>query len=109
VTHPAYLALCIFAITLSTILTRSTLLVFGSRLKLPPGIEAALRYAPACALAAIIAPDLVVANGVVAANLGNARLLGGIAACGVFLVSRSVIGTIAGGMATFWLVQWITT
>jgi branched-subunit amino acid transport protein len=107
VTHPVYLALCILAITVSTILTRSTLVVFGSRVKLPPGIEAALRYAPACALAAIIAPDLLVANGAVAFNLGNARLLGGIAACAVFLVTRSVIGTISGGMATFWFIQWI--
>ena len=44
--------LSIAGITLSTFLARSTLLVAGSRLRLPPRVESALRFAPACALAA---------------------------------------------------------
>ncbi len=92
-------------ITLATIVTRSGLLLAGRRLVIPPRIESALRYAPACALAAIIAPDLLLANGDLQLGPGNPRLLGGAAGIAIFMLTRSTIGTIAGGMAAFWLVK----
>jgi branched-subunit amino acid transport protein len=92
-------------ITLATVATRSGLLLAGRRLVIPPRIEAALRYAPACALAAIIAPDLLVAGGTLQVGLDNPRLVGGIAGAVIFMLSRSTIGTIAGGMTAFWLAR----
>lgn len=88
-------------ITLATIATRSGLLLAGRRLVIPPRIESALRFAPACALAAIIAPDLLLMNGQLEVGLGNPRLLGGVAGIAIFLLTRSTIGTIVGGMAAF--------
>lgn len=97
--------LCFVLITLATIATRSGLLLAGRRLVIPPRVESALRYAPACALAAIIAPDLLLADGQLQLGLGNARLLAGAAGIAIFLLSRSTIGTIFGGMAAFWLLK----
>lgn len=92
-------------ITLATIATRSGLLLAGRRFVIPPRVESALRYAPACALAAIIAPDLLVSSGTVQFGLDNPRLVGGAAGAAIFLLTRSTIGTIAGGMAAFWAVR----
>ena len=50
-----YMALLVTA----TALTRSTLVLLGSRISLPPRIDSALRYAPACALSAILLPPLL--------------------------------------------------
>jgi branched-subunit amino acid transport protein len=90
-------------ITLATVLTRSGLLLAGRRLVIPPRIESALRYAPACALAAIIAPDLLVTDSMLSLGPDNPRLLAGVAGIGIFALTRSTIGTIVGGMIAFWL------
>ena len=92
-------------ITVATIATRSGLLLAGRRLVIPPRVESALRYAPACALAAIIAPDLLVSDGVLRLGVDNPRLLAGIAGTAIFVLTRSTIGTIVGGMAAFWLLK----
>jgi branched-subunit amino acid transport protein len=92
-------------IALATLATRSGLLLVGRRFVIPPRVESALRYAPACALAAIIAPDLLVSAGAVQLGLDNPRLVGGAAGVAIFLLSRSTIGTIAGGMAAFWIAR----
>ena len=97
--------LSFLCITLATVATRSGLLLAGRRLVIPPRVESALRYAPACALAAIIAPDLLVSDGVVRLGLDNPRLLAGIAGTAIFVLSRSTIGAILGGMAAFWLLK----
>lgn len=95
----------IAGITAATFIARSTLLLIGLSLRFPPAVEAALRFAPACALAAIIVPDLLFADGVADPTWGNHRLLAGIAGAALFVAFRSVIGTIAGGMAVFWLLE----
>ena len=71
--------LCFVLIALATIVTRSGLLLAGRGLVIPPRVESALRYAPACALSAIIAPDLLLADGQLQLGLGNPRLLAGFA------------------------------
>lgn len=92
-------------ITLATLATRSGLLLAGRRLVTPARVESALRYAPACALAAIIAPDLLVTDGALHAGIGNPKLFAGMAAVAIFALTRSTIGTIIGGMAAFWLLK----
>lgn len=101
----AYLWLGIALLALSTVLTRSGMLLIGERLRLPVRFSAALRYAPACALTAIIVPDLMFASGQLQLQLDNFRLMAGIVAVGVFAASRSTIGTIAGGMIAFWVLR----
>jgi branched-subunit amino acid transport protein len=72
----AYLWFAILGITLATVLARAGLHLAGQRVQIPPGLEAALRFAPACALAAIVAPDLVYLDGVMGLSPDNPRLLG---------------------------------
>jgi branched-subunit amino acid transport protein len=100
-----YVWLAILGVTLATFLARSTVLLVGDRLRLPPIVESALRYAPACALAGIIAPDLVMTPVGLDLSLENPRWLAGLAAAAIFAAFRSTIGAISGGMAVFWLLR----
>jgi branched-subunit amino acid transport protein len=91
----------IAGVTLSTFITRAGLLLLGDRVRLPSVVDQALAYAPACALAAIVVPDLVVSGGEIRLDPGNFRLLGALAASAVYLATRSFVATIAAGMAVF--------
>lgn len=92
----------ILAITLATVVARTVLLLLPDQLSWPPEIDAALRYAPACALAGIIAPDLLfVADS--AEITANPKLWGGLAGILIFATTRSMIATIGGGMLIFTL------
>lgn len=104
--NEVYVWLAILGITLATFITRSGLLVLGTRARLPAGLEAALRFAPACALAAIVAPELVYTNDVLELSWRNPKLLAGVAGIAIFAASRSMIATITLGMAVFWLLRW---
>ncbi|CAN5176350.1 hypothetical protein BH09PSE6_BH09PSE6_31860 [soil metagenome] len=91
---------------LATVATRATFLLVSQRVTLPAKLERALRYAPACALAAIIAPDLFYdARGAINLSLDNARLIGALAGAAFFLRFRDMLWTIVVGMAVFTLVR----
>jgi branched-subunit amino acid transport protein len=64
-----------------------------------------LRFAPACALAAIIAPDLLFVGDDLNLTLENPRWMAGLAAAAVFAASRSMMATIIGGMTVFWALK----
>jgi branched-subunit amino acid transport protein len=93
--------LAIAGVTLTTFITRAGLLLLGERVRLPQVVDQALAYAPACALAAIVVPDLAIAGGEVRLDPGNFRLMGALVAAGVYAATRSFIATIATGMAVF--------
>lgn len=59
-TAEATLWLSFVLIGLATTLPRASFIVLGNRVSLPPVLQRALRYAPAAALAAIVAPDVLV-------------------------------------------------
>ena len=61
---------------LSTLLPRSSFIVAGQQIRLPAALQQALRYAPAAALAALIAPDIFLIEGDL--DLINARLVAAI-------------------------------
>jgi branched-subunit amino acid transport protein len=97
--------LAIVLLALATILTRSSFFLFGHAVKLPPKVQHALRYAPAAALAAIVAPDLVLADGVVHLSWTNPKLVAGFGAAAFFLMTRHLLGTIMAGMALYTLLR----
>lgn len=97
--------LTIVLLTVATILTRSSFFFLGHAVKLPPKVQHALRYAPAAALAAIVAPDLLLADGVLHLTWANPKLLAGIGAAAFFLVTRHLLGTIVAGMAMYSLLR----
>jgi branched-subunit amino acid transport protein len=91
----------IIALALATAATRSSFWLIGHRIAIPRRVHEMLRYAPACALAAIIAPDLLLIDGQVQFQLSNLKLLAGIAAIVFFLVTRNMLQTIVFGMLSF--------
>ena len=102
--NAAEFVLMVFLMALTTAVTRSFFfLLAGSRM--PPWLQHALGYVPAVALAAIIAPDLLMSGGQLAINPSNMKLLAGIAATIFFLLTRHLISTLAFGMAVFTLLR----
>ncbi len=88
-------------LTLATLIARSSLFLLGHAVKLPPKLLHALRYAPAAALAAIVAPDLLVQGSSLNLSLMNPKLLAAICATLFFLRTRHLLGTIVAGMLVF--------
>lgn len=97
--------LTIVLLTVATILTRSSFFFLGHAVKLPPKVQHALRYAPAAALAAIVVPDLVLANGALQLTWMNPKLVAGVGAAAFFLATRHLLGTIVVGMALYSLLR----
>ncbi len=97
--------LAIVGIGLTGVVTRCSFLVLGERLRLPPLAERALKHAPAAALAAIIAPALLLADGRLDLAPGNHRLLAAIVAALVMWKSRSMLWSMAAGLAIFTLLR----
>ena len=93
--------LTIGLMTVITVATRTVMLVFGDRIPLPERVQHALRFAPACALTALIAPELLTEGGAWAISLANAKLVGGAIAIAVMLATRSMLATMGVGMAVF--------
>ena len=84
-------------IALATTLPRAGFIVLGSRVSLPGTLQRALRYAPAAALAAIIAPDILVVGGAI--DPLNPKLAAAIAAVAAALLWRNPWLPFIAGMA----------
>lgn len=96
----------IVVLSLSTAITRSGFWLIGHKVAIPPRIQDMLRYAPACALAAIIGPDLLLdTGGDVHLELGNPKLLAGMASIAFYLWRRNMLQTIVFGMLVFTLLR----
>jgi branched-subunit amino acid transport protein len=90
----------------ATAATRSSFWLIGHRVSIPPRVQEVLRYAPACALAAIIAPDILIdGQGQTQLALTNPKLLAGLAALGFYLWKRNMLLTIVFGMLVFTLLR----
>ena len=90
--------LAILGVSLTTLLTRGSFVAFAARLQLPPLVEAALRFAPAAVLGALVLPALVLRQGHVDVTLTNPRLMAGLFAAIVMWRSRSMIAAIIAGV-----------
>ncbi len=89
-------------LAIATAATRSSFWLVGHHITIPRRVQEMLRYAPACALAAIIAPDLLLSgSGQLQATLSNPRLVAGVAAIVFYLVRRNMLQTIVFGMLAF--------
>jgi branched-subunit amino acid transport protein len=84
---------------------RLSFIVLFERLSPPDRLRRALRFVPVAALTAIIAPELMIADGALILNPLNARLLSGILAALVAYRTRNVLLTIVFGMAALWMLS----
>ena len=86
----------------ATAATRSSFWLIGHRVSIPPRVQEMLRYAPACALAAIIGPDFLIdPQGGLQFTLANPKLLAGLAAFAFYVWRRNMLLTILFGMLAF--------
>ncbi|GGX92050.1 AzlD domain-containing protein [Massilia dura] len=91
----------IVSLAIATAITRSGFWLVGHKVTIPKRVQEMLRYAPSCALAAIIAPDLLLDGGTIHLELANAKLIAGIASVAWFAWRRRMLETIVFGMLLF--------
>lgn len=97
--------LVIALLTLATLITRSGFWLVGQHINLPKRVLEALRFAPACALAAILVPDFLTNQHHIDISISNQQLVAGILASVFFLYKRNMFLTIFFGMGVFTLVR----
>lgn len=73
---------------------------------IPPRVREVLRFVPPAVLAAIVVPALAIRDGAIQLAASNPRPAAALVALVVAWLTRSVIWTIAAGMAALWLAQW---
>jgi branched-subunit amino acid transport protein len=96
----------IIALAVATAATRGAFWLIGHHVTLPRRVHEMLRYAPACALTAIVAPDMLMgAQGELQFALANLKLLAGAAAVLYYLLRRNMLETIVFGMLVLTLLR----
>ena len=95
--------IAIVGLALITLLTRGFFLFPERELPLPGWLMQGLRYAPLAALAAVIAPELVMTHGALIDTWRDARLPAVLATTLYFVWRRDILGTIVVGTATLLL------
>jgi len=96
----------ILVLGVATACTRSAFWLVGHKVTIPPRVQEMLRYAPACALAAIVFPDMLLGpRGELQLALANPKLIAGIAALLFYLWRRAMLQTIVFGMLVLTLLR----
>jgi len=97
--------LIIVALACVTVVSRSFFFISKKEGNLPSWAQRGLRYAPIAALAAVIAPEVVMTQGAIITTLQDARLYALAAGILYFYLRRgsgqAVLGTIVSGMAVY--------
>ena len=88
-------------LALITLITRAFFMIPERELPLPNWLKRGLKYAPLAALAAVIAPEIVMSNGHLIGTLVDARLPALAVAVVYFFYKRSILGLIALGMFVY--------
>ncbi|MBN8747102.1 Branched-chain amino acid transport protein (AzlD) [Xylophilus ampelinus] len=84
-----------------TVLTRCFFFILDRPWGLPEWAHRALHYAPAAALAAVIAPEILMSNGQFIHTWQDARLYGALAGVLWYFWRGGVLGTMLAGMAVY--------
>ena len=93
--------LTIFGLAIVTVVTRSFFFLSSKPWTLPPWAQRGLHYAPIAALAAVIAPEIVMTQGVLISTWQDARVFAALAGGAWFFWRGGVLGTILAGMAVY--------
>ncbi|MBI3716142.1 MAG: AzlD domain-containing protein [Betaproteobacteria bacterium] len=89
-----------------TLAIRASFMVLPAGTRVPAVLQRSLKYVAAAVLPALIVPDVLfreLANG---HAFNGYRIVSALVATLVALGTRSIIGTLAAGMATLWLLKW---
>lgn len=100
-----------FGLILVSVLTRTFLLLVGSKFPIPQTVQEFLRYAPTAALIAIVLPDILFMKNpttqLLEFNLFSPQVFGAIGGIVGFLLTKSILATIFFGMVSFTLIRLI--
>ncbi len=99
------LLLAILSLAAATFVTRAGILLLGERVALSHRVDAALRFAPVCALTALIMPEILLPSGVLDLSLGNPRWPAAVAAALFLLWRHSIAWGITIGMVVFAIIR----
>ena len=89
--------LAILGLAVITVSTRGFFLYPDRDLPLPAWLKQGLRYAPLAALAAVVAPEVVMQQGHLITSFKDARLVAALTATAYFFWRRGILGTIVTG------------
>ena len=77
--------------------------------QLPAWLYEAFKFVPIAVLTAIIVPTVLIDPASQSVTISdNPRLIAALIAIAMALITRQVIITIAAGLATLWILQWLT-
>ena len=100
--------LLVFAVGAITYTARVSFIALFARRSMPQLLARALRHVPAAMLTAIVVPAIVFpASGVLDFSPANIKLIAAVIASGVAWWRQSTVLTMAAGMATLWLLQYL--
>ncbi len=91
------MVLAILGLAVITIVTRGFFLFPDRELPMPAWLKQGLRYAPLAALAAVVAPEVIMTQGHLITTFKDARLYATLAATAWFFWRRDILGTIVTG------------
>lgn len=92
----------VVGLTAATLFTRNAFLFSRRPMVLPARLKVALRYAPAAALAGVVAPELLLPTPL---GLPWLKIAAALVAAGYFFARRGILGTIVAGMAAYWVLM----
>lgn len=84
-----------------TVITRGFFFISSKPWTLPHWAQRGLQYAPIAALAAVVIPEIVMAQGELVTTWRDARLFAAAAGMAWFFGKRGVLGTIVTGMLVY--------
>ena len=96
-----WVVIACIGLAIITLVTRTFFMIPKQEVPLPNWLKRGLKYAPLAALAAVIAPEIVMSNGQLISSFADARLPALAASVVYFFYKRSILGTIALGMAIY--------
>jgi branched-subunit amino acid transport protein len=83
-----------------TLLTRGSFILPARDFPLPEWLRQGLRYAPLAAMAAVVAPEILMTNGQLIGTWKDARIFAAAAGAAWYFWRHSILGTIIAGTAT---------
>lgn len=96
-----YSVMAIAGLAVITLLARSFFMLSERELPMPDWLRRGLKYAPLAALAAVVAPEVLISHSAVISTLLDARLPAVLCAAACYFWRRSILGTILVGMVVY--------
>lgn len=93
--------IAVLGLAVITVVSRAFFMIPDRELPLPDWLKRGLKYAPLAALAAVIAPEVLMTKGELIDTLLDARLPAVLCAGAYYFWKHSILGTIVVGMLVY--------